>query len=228
MLGRYSWWQLPERKLPFGTHLRPCGRTNVQVTDTWLVDRVATYVNTKVAMIPHYWTPKQVQRLLDSLADLDKRGARTASLIMWRTGLRIGEALSLRVARYRSGGPDSVGRRVEDRFGPDCTSPWRSGAAFRQLASAAWAAGPGAEPQSPDGAPAYPGGDGGRRVDEESPGTGLQKAGAHSLRHSAARHWLTTSGVPLNVVSQWLGHASCKRLRYIGPCGRIDRLTCGG
>ena len=36
----------------------------------------------------------------------------------------------------------------------------------------------------------------------------MQKAGAHSLRHSAARHWLTTAGVPLNVVSQWLGHAS--------------------
>ena len=45
-------------------------------------------------------------------------------------------------------------------------------------------------------------------LDDESPGTGVQKAGAHSLRHSAARHWLTTSGVPLNVVSSWLGHAS--------------------
>ena len=45
-------------------------------------------------------------------------------------------------------------------------------------------------------------------LDEESPGTGLQKAGAHSLRHSAARHWLTTAGVPLNVVSQWLGHTN--------------------
>ena len=27
-------------------------------------------------------------------------------------------------------------------------------------------------------------------LDEESPGTGRQRAGAHSLRHSAARHWL--------------------------------------
>ncbi len=45
-------------------------------------------------------------------------------------------------------------------------------------------------------------------LDDESPGTGVQKAGAHSLRHSAARHWLTTAGVPLNVVSQWLGHSS--------------------
>ena len=45
-------------------------------------------------------------------------------------------------------------------------------------------------------------------MDEESPGTGCQRAGAHSLRHSAARHWLTTAGIPLNVVSQWLGHAT--------------------
>ena len=44
-------------------------------------------------------------------------------------------------------------------------------------------------------------------LDEESPGSGRQMAGAHSLRHSAARHWLTTAGVPLNVVSHWLGHA---------------------
>ena len=43
---------------------------------------------------------------------------------------------------------------------------------------------------------------------EESPGTGGQRAGARSLRHSAARHWLTTAGIPLNVVSQWVGHAN--------------------
>ena len=45
-------------------------------------------------------------------------------------------------------------------------------------------------------------------LDQESPGTGRQRAGVHSLRHSAARHWLTTAGIPLNVVSQWLGHAT--------------------
>ena len=33
-------------------------------------------------------------------------------------------------------------------------------------------------------------------------------AGAHRLRHSAARHWLTTAGILLNVVSQWRGHAN--------------------
>jgi integrase/recombinase XerD len=29
----------------------------------------------------------------------------------------------------------------------------------------------------------------------------------HTFRHSAARHWLL-SGVPLSIVSQWLGHAN--------------------
>ena len=34
-----------------------------------------------------------------------------------------------------------------------------------------------------------------------------KEIGTHTLRHSAARHWLS-SGVPINVVSLWLGHAS--------------------
>ena len=46
-------------------------------------------------MIPHYWTPEQVQRLLDTLATQDKREARTTALIMWRTGLRVSEVLEL-------------------------------------------------------------------------------------------------------------------------------------
>ena len=45
-------------------------------------------------------------------------------------------------------------------------------------------------------------------LDDETQGTGRQRAGAHSLRHSAARHWLTTAGIPLNVVLQWLWHAT--------------------
>ena len=45
-------------------------------------------------------------------------------------------------------------------------------------------------------------------LSDESPGTGQRRAGAHSLRHSAARHWLVSGGVPLNVVSSWLGHAN--------------------
>ena len=45
-------------------------------------------------------------------------------------------------------------------------------------------------------------------LDQESPGTGKRRAGAHSLRHSAARHWLVAGRVPLNVVSSRLGHTN--------------------
>lgn len=37
-----------------------------------------------------------------------------------------------------------------------------------------------------------------------SPG---RRVGNHTLRHSAARHWLSC-GIPINVVSRWLGHAN--------------------
>ena len=46
-------------------------------------------------MYPHYWTADQVQRLLDSLAAHNRQQARTAALIIWRTGLRVSEVLEL-------------------------------------------------------------------------------------------------------------------------------------
>lgn len=36
-----------------------------------------------------------------------------------------------------------------------------------------------------------------------------RKISTHTLRHSAARHWLA-NGVPINLVSVWLGHSSIK------------------
>ena len=45
-------------------------------------------------------------------------------------------------------------------------------------------------------------------LEQELPGTGKHRPGAHSLRHSAAPRWLVAGGIPLNVVSQWLGHAN--------------------
>ena len=54
-----------------------------------------------------------------------------------------------------------------------------------------------------------------------------RKVGTHTLRHSAARHWLN-SGVPINHVSKWLGHASLQStLIYLeilpDPTGYMDR-----
>ena len=45
--------------------------------------------------IPHYWNPQRGDRTLDSLAALGLRRARVASLIMWRSGLRVGETMAL-------------------------------------------------------------------------------------------------------------------------------------
>ena len=45
--------------------------------------------------VPHYSTADQVQRLLDQLAAMNRHQARTAALIMWRTGLRVSEVLDL-------------------------------------------------------------------------------------------------------------------------------------
>ena len=55
-----------------------------------------------------------------------------------------------------------------------------------------------------------------------------RKVGTHTLRHSAARHWLS-SGIPINVVSRWLGHASLQTtLVYLeilpDPLGEMDRV----
>ena len=55
-----------------------------------------------------------------------------------------------------------------------------------------------------------------------------RKIGTHTLRHSAARHWLA-SGVPINVVSRWLGHASIQTtLIYLAilpdPAGYMERV----
>ena len=46
-------------------------------------------------IIPHYWNPQQVERLLDALAALGLCRARVAALIMWRSGLRVGETVAL-------------------------------------------------------------------------------------------------------------------------------------
>ncbi len=164
--------------------------------------------------IPHYWNPQQVERLLDSLAALGLRRARVAALIMWRSGLRVGETValewrdidltagSLLIRRGKGGKGGKGGRGRTVPLHPDLASlfaNWPTSYGPRDLVvGLTWKTAlrhlrAGIEHAD---------------LDQESPGTGRQRAGAHSLRHSAARHWLTTAGTPLNVVSQWLGHAT--------------------
>ena len=142
--------------------------------------------------VPHYWTADQVQRLLDSLAADNHHQARTAALIMWRTGLRISEVLELEwrdldyagepatllVRRSKTRKARTVRMHPElvqlftnwpaNRTPRDKVVPLAMRTVLRHIADAVVASG----------------------LEEESPGTGKRRPGAHSLRHSAARHWL--------------------------------------
>ena len=160
--------------------------------------------------VPHYWTADQIGRLLDALASNHRHQARTAALIMWRTGLRVGEALELerRDLDYAGDVPAVLVRRSKTRrtrtvrLHPELVQLFTNWPAnhsprdkvvaismrtvLRHIADAVVASG----------------------LDQESPGTGKRLPGAHSLRHSAARHWMMVGRVPLNIVSTWLGHSS--------------------
>ena len=73
--------------------------------------------------VPHYWTADQVGRLLDTLADHKRHQARALALILWRTGLRISEALALewRDLDYRAEVPTLLVR--ESKSGKPRTVP---------------------------------------------------------------------------------------------------------
>ena len=61
--------------------------------------------------VPHYWTADQVQRLLDALAAHNRHQARTAALIMWRTGLRVSRdphTIGRWAAAFGEGGPRAL------------------------------------------------------------------------------------------------------------------------
>ena len=175
--------------------------------------------------VPHYWTAGQVKRLLDALAAYNRHQARTAALIMWRTGLRVSEVLELewRDLDY-AGDPATVlvrkskSRRARTvRLHPELVQLFTNWPSTRlprykvvplSMRTALRHIGDGIE---------WAG------LGEESPGTGRRRAGAHSLRHSAARHWLMVGKIPLNVVSMWLGHASVQvTLRIYLPIVGVD------
>ena len=107
--------------------------------------------------VPHYWTADQVKRLLHALASHNRHQARTAALIMWRTGLRVSEVLDLEWHNLDySGDPTTLlGPEVEE---PAClygAAASGSGAAVHELAGEPVAAGQAGAAQHADGAPAH-------------------------------------------------------------------------
>ena len=167
-------------------------------------------------MTPHYWNPEQVRELLETLVSLGRRDAYYAALIIWRAGLRISQVMALdwrdmdvskRTVRLYEvkGGYRTVPmhRDLVEAFGDgwgwvnpgDPVLRISHRTALRHIREGIEVSG----------------------LDGKSPGTGVRRAGARSLRHSAALHWLA-SGVPLHVVSYWLGHANVLiTLRTYGP-----------
>ena len=86
--------------------------------------------------VPHYWTADQVGRLLDTLASHNRHQARTAALVMWRTGLRVSEVLELdwRDLDYQGEPATLLVRRSKSRRARTVRMHSELGAAVHQLA----------------------------------------------------------------------------------------------
>lgn len=178
--------------------------------------------------LPEYLEPPQVEALLGAAQNGEHR---LAMLVQWRAGLRVSEVLGLELKdlRFESDPPMLAirhGKGDKARMVP----------AHPELVEAVQVAMRYRRYQR------FP-----RVIEAKNPATLWRwvktaqrqavKAGklekdltvrTHTLRHSAARHWLA-NGVPINVVSQWLGHSSLQTtLIYLqlmpDPMGYMDRV----
>ena len=155
--------------------------------------------------------------------------ARLIILAQWRAGLRISEALALEVADLNLDDDNPTLRVREGKGGKDRLVPVHPelGAALRNfLAFSKVRRGPIFDTSRSTGwrwlKTAL---ERAVELNQIPPG---RKVATHTLRHSAARHWLA-SGVPINVVSRWLGHASLQTtLIYLevlpDPTGYMERV----
>ena len=177
--------------------------------------------------LPEYLEPPEVEALIHAAPHGQ---ARLIMLEQWRAGLRVSEAVALEVADLQLDGDRPTLRVRQGKGRKDRIVPVHPelAAAFRQVIDFAnvrrgplvsttrstawrWVIAGLARAQERGTIPA------GRWV------------GTHTLRHSAARHWLA-EGVPINHVSKWLGHASIQTtLIYLDilpdPSGYMDRVS---
>ena len=161
--------------------------------------------------LPHYWTPDQVNMVLDALPS----GLPWLfGLLLWRTGLRQAEALNLewRDLQFASTQPSVTVRNGKGgRFRvvpahPELVDAFRS-VPHRSPADKVFT-GRGSKPLSPRSAARWIAeGIAKAGLQAAAAGTGVKGPASHSLRHSCARHWLQ-SGLNVNAVSAWLGHSS--------------------
>ena len=176
--------------------------------------------------LPEYLEPNEVEGLL-RLAPSPE--ARLISLIQWRAGLRISEVLALEVGDFQMSGDEPV---LRVRYGKGAggarlvpTHPELREAIHARLLYAPRGPGP-ILPYNPSTAWRWL-----KQALIAAKREGFLKGrdiSTHVFRHSAARHWLA-SGVPINVVSRWLGHSSIQTtLIYLqilpDPVGYMERV----
>ena len=176
--------------------------------------------------LPEYLEPPEVDALIRAAPHGQ---ARLIMLEQWRGGLRVSEAVALEVSDLQLDGDRPTLRVRQGKGSKDRIVPVHPelAAAFRQVIDFAgvrrgllvntsrstawrWTKDALARAQANGTIPAG------------------RQCGTHTLRHSAARHWLA-SGVPINHVSRWLGHASIQTtLIYLeilpDPSGFMDRV----
>ena len=167
--------------------------------------RLATIFGAKRSALPEYLEQCEVEALLKHAPNPQSR---LLMLLQWRAGLRVSEAVSLEVGDLHLDGQKPTllvrqGKGKKPRMVPVHPElqttllnmlafgglkhgrlvPYHRVTAWRWVEKAVTKA-----------------------VENHDMGP-ERRIGTHTLRHSAARHWLA-NGVPINKVSLWLGHAS--------------------
>ena len=194
--------------------------------------------------LPEYLEVPEISGLLQSAPHAQ---ARLLILLQWRAGLRVSEALHLQVQDLRLDDDNPVlqvrrGKGKKSRsvpVHPELRAALQSAMAYGRLVRRGPVIGRGertrpwrgsaGELQGPHRSTAW------RWVQEALERAvqlgripGGRRVGTHTLRHSAARHWLA-SGIPINVVQRWLGHALlATTLIYLeilpDPLGDMNRV----
>lgn len=178
-----------------------------------------------VKKLPEYLDPQEVEALIAAAPHTD---ARVLILVQWRAGLRVSEALNLRLADFQD---DTLrvrrGKGKKTRLVP--IHPELQAAVLMFQAYRLRPGGRDARLWTVTRTTAWNWVKKAavRAMAKGDLGLG-RKVGTHTLRHSAARHWLA-SGVPVNVVSRWLGHAGIQQtLVYLeilpDPSGYMERV----
>ena len=189
------------------------------------LQRASGFVSRRQSL-PEYLEAPEIEALIQLTPHAQ---ARLLFLVGWRAGLRISEVLALELADVDLDGNNPALRIRRAKGGKSRLVPLHPelGAAFRNfIAFSTVKRGP-IFNASRSTAWRWLKQSLARAAELNQVRPGL-RIGTHTLRHSAARHWLA-SGVPINVVSRWLGHASITTtLIYLeilpDPSGYMERV----